>query len=217
MGEASKKRRVQDLAMEKLGKVDLSRLAKAVRSVSVASSESLGRDCFIHAWLAQEVLKTHEIASVIEVGFSAWRVGPGDGDVITHHCSEEFIEKIAEGIPSGDGKMHLPYHVWLEVAGHILDLTTYQLPLKAMLLDRSDGGETSVEWCPDFLFEPIDRISSFENVKQYEAGLFYYKKSPPLKKVVFSSIVDLDPLDVATVMMAYKNPQAVVIGPNHMR
>lgn len=215
MGEAKKRQAAREAEGLKLEGVDISNVCRAVRSVCQAASTSLGGDCFMHAWLTQEVLKTHHIDSVIEVGHAAWRVGDGDGDVLTHVCSEEQIQHFTS--IELTGRAVLPFHVWLEVGGHILDSTLYQIPGKAAYLDSIDGGATSVEWKPDYLFEPLSSVSSMDEVIEKTKGLYFYKKEPRLKKLIFSSIVDLDPSDVQMVLLAYRNPQAVVVGPNMIR
>lgn len=83
----------------------LQRIADAVQKLSIASSELYGGDCYLHGALSQKLLEMNNIDSRIVVGFAAWRVGDGDGDVITHRPQP--------GVALAPGSA--PYHVWLEI------------------------------------------------------------------------------------------------------
>ena len=70
----------------------------------------------------------------------------------------------------------IPLQDWLEMDGALLDVTTDQLRLKAAQLDAQDGGHTTVEWCPDFLFVPKSTIASQRDVVQQDTGMYYYER-----------------------------------------
>jgi hypothetical protein len=108
----------------------------------------------------------------------------------------------------------LPYHIWLEFYGSLLDVTTYQLRLKAEQLDAQDGGHTTVEWCPDYLFVPKNTISSLRDVVQKDIGMYYYERNVGIERRVIDAAPELDPEDVEKVWLLYHNPECIVFGPN---
>ena len=138
--------------------VDIPRLAAAMRKYAMAASDRLGSDSYIHAAIVREILAQIGFESHVVVGHAAWRVGPGDNDVILHAPMPGMVIQANA----------LPYHVWVEMDGALLDVTTFQLRLKAEQLDAQDGGQTIVVWCPDFLFVPKSSISPLKNVIQKE-------------------------------------------------
>ena len=184
--------------------VDIPRLAAAIRKYSLAASARLGSDSYIHAAIVQEILAQIGFESQIIVGHAAWRVGPGDSDVILHAPTPGMVP-LAKA---------LPYHVWLEMDGALLDVTTYQLRLKAEQLDAQDGGQTTVEWCPDFLFVPKSSISPLKNVIQKDTGMYYYERNQRMESSVIQEVHELDPDDVEKVWLLYHSPECSVVGPN---
>lgn len=183
------------------------RAAKAMRKLADAASDHLGSDCFIHAALVQKMLETVGIETVLVVGHAAWRVGNGDSDVIMH-------------VPAPGAAMHgvgLPYHAWLEFPGHwlIYDTTVYQIRAKAAALDESDGGRTTVDWCPDYLLVNKNTVSPLKRVVQKRSGLYYYARHAPTERIILGQAPELDPADVTSALMLFNNPEMVVLGPNH--
>ncbi len=108
----------------------------------------------------------------------------------------------------------LPYHVWLEMDGVLLDVTTYQLRLKAEQLDAQDGGQTTVVWCPEFLFVPKSSISPLRTFIQKDTGLYHYERNKSMESLVNQAIRELDQEDVEKVWLLYHNPDCTVRGPN---
>jgi hypothetical protein len=98
MGEA--KRRA--LAREQLNKasqrVDIPRLAAAIRKLATAASGDIGADCYAHAVIAQAILAKLGVEAHLAVGYAAWRVGEGDGDVILHAPAPGMVEQPG-GVP----------------------------------------------------------------------------------------------------------------------
>ena len=134
----------------------VARVSTALRKLATAASEHLGHDCCIHAALGRALLADFGVPASPVVGFAAWRVGEGDGDVISHTpYTKGYLPPGVKG---------LAYHAWLDCSGCVIDFTTYQLPRKAQALDAMDGGHTTVRWCPDFLILPRDSIRSYEEV-----------------------------------------------------
>ena len=119
---------------------------------------------------------TWGVKTEIAVGFAAWRVGQGDGDVILHIKTDNMIPQ-----PGA-----LPYHAWLVSGNYIIDFTTYQLKEKARLLDNMDGGNTQVDWCPQYLLEQTARSRTINDVTQLNAGMFNYTRDLGLEKKILS-------------------------------
>lgn len=172
MGEAKRKRAtVKDLAQ-----IDLARVAATMCQLLKITSPERGRDCNHYALYGACLLRRLGVAADLVTGYAAWRVGDNDGDVIAHHpscCA-----------PKANGAQ--PIHIWIEVAGWIIDFTTHDLVHKGGLVDAGDGGHTTVNWCPEFLLaEKHEVLRSLEQVSQVQpAGVFYYERiwSPPIEE-----------------------------------
>lgn len=191
----------------------VTRVSSAIRRLATAASSHLGSDCFIHAVIGQALLAKEGIASKVVVGFAAWRVGLGDGDVISH--TNEEVSHLPPGVENG-----LPFHAWLELpdgGGRILDLTTYQIKQKAAELDAADGGKTTVTWAPDFLFAKKEVVSSYRDVAQsFKTGVFYYEPRPDLQAKLEEAGWHADEEDIRNAMILMDNPGLMVVGPNDM-
>ena len=190
--------------------INLPNLATAIRKLTVAASANRGSDCWIHASLPQRVLLTHGIESRIVVGYGAWRVGSGDGDVIVHAPQRGTV--VAPDM--------VPYHAWLEIGGEsnpkrlILDFTTYQLRAKAAALDAMDGQVTTVDWCPDYIATTASKVSSLTAVRKESVGMFFYQRDMQVEREVRRVAPAVDPEDEGAFHLLYKNPGIVVMGPN---
>ncbi|MGY6271843.1 lasso peptide biosynthesis protein [Achromobacter denitrificans] len=208
MGEA-RRRQVQRAAADAASnKVDFAMVASAVTRLCRATSGELGRDCLTQAVLAAELLKRLGVESEVRVGFAAWRVGDGDGDVVSHIPNPNYKPRHAR---------EAMYHAWLEVGNQIFDVTTAQLAEKAKALDALDGGTTDVQWAPQFLLIPFGEVSSYQEVAQGLKGLVFYKADENLKTMVLQGFQPPDSQDFANLWMVYEAPDANVIGPNHLR
>lgn len=200
---AKKKNKKRDQDLKKI----IPRLANAIRKLATAASGNFGSDCFIHASIAKEILSRLGIESSLKVGHAAWRVGNGDSDIIMHIPTSDMTPQ-----PGG-----IAYHAWLEVDGHILDLTTYQLESKGAQLDRLDGGKTTVSWCPEYIYSRKGYSSALRCVVQLSAGLYYYREKPELAETVIAAASQPDPDDVELAWLLYQNPEMIVVGPNNMQ
>ena len=193
-------------------KIDLPRLATAMRKLATAASKSLGADCYLHAALTKAVLADVGVDAEVTIGFAAWRVANGDGDVIVHAPSPQAIQVS----PYSDEA--LPFHVWLRIEDSgrpwILDFSTYQLRRKATDLDALDGGTTHVAWCPEFLFMPEHKTRSLAEVTRGNAGWCYYAENSGVKQKVLAGASELDPSDINALRMLYGHPEMAVVGPN---
>lgn len=206
MGDAKRKRAREallDAKVEQSGAV-FSAVASALRRLARAASANLGGDCFVHAALAAQLLADEGLHADVEVGFSAWRVGEGDTDVIAHLPTPGMVPQ-----PGG-----APVHAWLEIGNWLFDPTVYQLEAKARMLDALDGGRTNVTWRPDYLLARKSCISSYKAVAQGHAGLFFYESNDSARRAI-GVVAPPDPEDLAAARVLYSNPHLEVFGPNN--
>jgi hypothetical protein len=178
----------------------------ALRKLAIAASSQLGFDCFIHAELGRLLMQDYGYECQRVVGFAAWRVGEGDGDVISH------TDKTQGYLPQG-AKKGFPYHAWLKLGQYVIDFTTYQLRRKAAELDAMDGGYTTVGWCPDVLVLHQLDVRSYKDVAQFTQGLSYYEPRPGFD-LQLSEKFRLDPADLNVARTLVANPKMQVFGPN---
>jgi hypothetical protein len=184
----------------------ITRVSGAIRKLATAASGHFGSDCYLHMQLGQVLLADLGIETLQVVGFAAWRVGEEDGDVIAHApYTSSHVTVGAEGYP---------YHAWLTHHLIVVDFTTYQLKHKAQQLDASDGGRTTVTWCPEFLLLPQVQINTFKQVTAaIYPGVAYYESRPELVAALLPRVA-LDPEDVAMARFLLANPGLNVFGPN---
>lgn len=184
------------------------KVAAAIRKLAMASSSNFGRDCVLHASLAKVLLADLGIESERVAGQAAWRIGPGDGDVISHLAGQTGI------VPQG--KTAFPFHAWLVVGSRwVVDVTTYQLPMKARTLDALDGGTTLIEWAPEYLLIATSAVRSLRDVRQFGTGLAYYEAIPGLDEAAAQHYA-LSPTDVQVARMLVSNNHIEVVGPTQM-
>ena len=205
MGEAKLRARREAAERARFDSIDFARIAAAVRKLMTAASAQPGSDALQHADLARHLLSLEGFDADVVIGFAAWRVGPGDGDVVIHGGGHDPSVTI---VRQRDNE--LAYHAWVETGGHVFDVTTYQLAAKAADLDRLDGRTTTVSWCPDFVLLPKAEIASFVRVRQETAGLMYYERDAYLQAVVRNRAIEFDPQDIAAVELVYRNPDIEV-------
>lgn len=188
--------------------VDLAILSKAIQALCNATSGSHGSDCAMIAGLAVEFMKHHDIQSEIVVGESAWRIDGEDAGACVVHVN---VGAPLTAFTDGTGKKMLHYHVWIKLdALWFLDLTTYQLDMKAKALDALDGGTTPVSWCPDYLLFTEAQLSTFQEVQQsYDAGVAYYEQRD-FPQFEGNNCVEIDQDDVNNLMAVYTKIKAGV-------
>lgn len=184
----------------------VARVSNALRKIAIAASSHLGSDCYLHMELGRVLLADLGLQADRALGFSAWRVGGNNNDVIAH---VPFAQ-----CHSPPGAKAFPFHAWLLCQGHVIDFTTYQLRIKAELLDAADGGHTNVTWCPDFLLLPLKETRTYMKVVGgSHPGTAYYQVRPELNAMLDTkSEPDPGALRAARVLIA--NPHVVVFGPN---
>lgn len=212
MGEARRKRAQAELLAEHRGQLNfvVGKVSHALRRLAEAASAHLGSDCYTHAELGRTLLADQGYVFETKVGFAAWRVGKGDGDVISHlPNTQSFLPAEANG-------MGFAYHAWLEDKDWLVDFTTYQLPRKAKALDAADGGHTTVDWAPVYLLLPRSHVQTLKKVSQAAGpGLAYYESEPGLAVRMAATYI-ADEADTATARLIFRNPDMVVLGPNMM-
>lgn len=187
------------------------RLACALQKLTTSASMHIGADCMLQAKLAQRILQEEGINTRLVVGESAWRVGPGDGDVITH--SPRYSGYSPAGVKA------LAYHAWLQMGTTIIDFTTHSLRCKAQQLDALDNGKTNVLWCPPYLvMQSEDTLPLREVVQAEHHGVACYQRLPGLEEVMVAEGLckDIDEEYVLLLRLIFDSPEMVVIGPNDM-
>jgi hypothetical protein len=212
MGEAKRKRLAREAALRCLDDIDLARVALAVRKLVAASSGARGVDCYNYVSYGQHLLRRLGVPAEIAVGYAAWRVGDGDGDVVAHHPS--MMAGVAGAVGLNPDAMI--YHAWLEVAGRIIDFSICDLPHKAALNDAADGMRTTITWSPDYLVAEKREVVSFLRVRQEHAGLFYYERVPSLEAKARAEALPSDETALGLLWMIYQNPDINVTGPANM-
>jgi len=187
------------------------KLATALQQLTVSASPAVGSDCMLQAALAKALLAEFGIQTRIVVGEAAWRLGPGNGDVMVHSPQ-------VGGVAMANGPS-LAFHAWLETAqGEILDFTTNSLRLKAKQLDALDGGKTTVEWCPPYLLAPRTKSSVWEVTQSFQSGVYHYGELPGLLELMQSNGLANEPApeDLAILKMIYTMPAMQVVGVNDL-
>lgn len=205
MGEAKRKKESAQ-SLSAIPDDVLNRVSAAIRKVASAASSQFGGDCYFHAAAAQQLLKEQGFETSLVIGEAAWRVGDGDGDVISHVLSNQTIL-----MPGA-----FPYHTWLRYGYQVLDFTTYQLEEKAAQLDALDGQHTTVDWCPDYLNISQKETSSYEDTAQGLQGIFYYREMPSLKMELDKLARPIEEEDMISLRIVYNNPNMHVVGPRHL-
>jgi hypothetical protein len=207
VGEA-KRRKHEARALRAQLEVAVPQVAQALRKLATAASSHLGSDCYVHAELGRALLADLGITAQRVVGYAAWRVGPGDGDVISHtREASSYLPPGAKG---------LAYHAWLQASDFLIDFTTYQLQRKARELDAADGGHTQVVWCPDYLLLPRSALRSYREVAVAPGpGVAYYEAQPQLDRIMKEQFT-LDPDDLTAARLVLAHPEATVTGPNQL-
>ena len=163
----------------------------------------------LHAKMAQSILHEEGVSTRLVVGEAAWRIGSGDGDVITHSLSVGGYAPV--------GVKALAYHAWLETDESIIDFSTHSLRVKASQLDALDGGKTNVAWCPPYLVIDRSKSTSLKEVAQAASeGVVWYQEHPGLHEFISKNGItkEADPQDRMLLRLIFDQPNIAVFGPN---
>ncbi|MYM92681.1 hypothetical protein [Duganella vulcania] len=185
-------------------------VASAVRRLFTAAGANLGVDCLDHAMRAVALFKSAGFSAEVKIGYAAWRVGPGDGDMIVHAPMPGMV-------PQGPNAH--PFHAWVELSdsNEVFDPTLYQLPRKARALDMLDGGSTTVAWAPDYLVTQYAQVKSLRTVTNEDVGMFYYQHVPALQAAIMARTQQLDAEEMEVLELVFSNPALHVVGPNNAK
>jgi len=205
VGQAKIRAAMRQKTEEQIAGFDFQQLASAIHRLVDAAGTHQGVDCYTQALLASEILLRHGITAEIAVGFAAFRVGNGDGDVITHAPMPGMSYQ-----PNAAA-----YHAWVEIGDWIFDTTTSQLRQKAADLDALDGGTTTVDWCPDYLLVQKSSVPSFRQVSCEHAGMYFYERRQDIERLILSTAPETCQADVHAALVLFENPETVVLGPNN--
>lgn len=163
---------------------------QSVRQVVSAVTDLPGSDCILYAAVGAGLLSKLGFDAEPAAGSAAWRVGEGDADVISHATE---ITGPVYGPGASEGKLAGMFHAWVSVSttkgDDIVDLTTWQLKKKGRELDLADGGTTTVDYCPDFLWVSADSdklLTPRDVLQSYDSGVFAYIRKPSVESVVFN-------------------------------
>lgn len=204
MGQARQRVLAAQASCDAIAHIDLARVAGAVQRLCQAASTTLGADCLLQAQLAQAVLARLGVRADLRIGYAAWRVGSGPSDVLSHFPTPGATVESAN---------HVFFHAWLQIGEHVLDVTTNLFPQKARMLDAADGGQTTVEWHPDFLWLPLSACTSLEAVTAgYRAGAVTYVRRAPLEIEILRRFPAADGHECELAWLAYQARDAVIIG-----
>lgn len=209
MGEASRKRKLTQALADQLQAVDRDAAHKALDQVVRAITDFHGADCLLYAEIGAGLLAHLGLPARAVAGSAAWRVGPGDSDLISHAPelggslfhpeihSEHSLVKAAM------------FHAWIEVGDLVIDFTTGTLRDKARMLDQADGGNTRVDWSPPALWINKAELLPLKAVRDHpHAGVCSYVRHERLESAVLGSI-DAQSLEVAIHAAAYAYRAAV--------
>jgi hypothetical protein len=182
MGEAKRRRDAVHRQGGEVAILDRSAVAQAVRIVVEALPRPCGGNCLWYAALGTSLLQRLGLQARLQIGEAAWRVGPGDFDVVGH-----AQHMLTSSLPTPDSEI---FHAWIRVNAHptmlpeVVDLTTWQLQIKAANTDRMDGYRTMIKFCPDYLWvaeTQATRLSIDEVADANEVGLYSYVRKPNLE------------------------------------
>jgi hypothetical protein len=218
MGEAKRKKAAAAAAPVKgrLPDAEANLIGMAIRQVVGATTSFHGADCIAYALVGAEVLRRMGFGAKAVAGSAAWRVGPGDGDVLSH-AIELNHQSNGAFAPNHQTKAGM-FHAWIECGLEVVDFTTYSFPDKARQLDSMDGNKTLVQWAPEFLWVAREACSSLQVVANgFAVGVFAYIRNPAVERVVLTNNPDFDAEGLAdqvfTVMELSRNGHQVrVIG-----
>jgi hypothetical protein len=188
-------------ALAAQSQADRDMIYRAVRQAAAAVSREYGADCLAYAIIGAALINHVAGAQVARAvaGSAAWRVGPGDGDVISHAAEiSQPAAAVTSSLMAEPGALakSFMFHAWIELdeldsmsnrsVPMVVDFTTNALRHKAKALDRSDGGNTLVDWAPEYLWIERARGVSMRRVLQApDCGVFGYRRDALIENKAF--------------------------------
>jgi len=198
MGDAKRKRQAQEglraAALAAAETIDQARAAAAVRQIVGAITDFHGADCLLYAHIGAELLRSMGLDAKPAAGSAAWRVGSGGTDVISHAREINGMQ-----FSQAEQRKAAMFHAWIEAPGLIIDFSTCTLRAKAAQLDAADGGHTTVDWAPDFVWVSTSQPASTEGtaVRQPravlmapDAGVFNYTRHADIEAITLECSAD---------------------------
>lgn len=163
-------------------------LSSAISKVVGALTQVHGADCILYAAIGAAALRLLGFPEAKMVaGEAAWRVGPGDGDVISH--AKQIVGHSGQVFNPGTTAHAAMFHAWIEVGDEIVDFTTPTLRHKAEQLDAADHGHTQVDWAPEVLWTSKRESKTPKGVAaSFDTGVFAYVRDAVLEKTVFQAL-----------------------------
>ena len=198
MGEAKRRKAAAAAAPVKDGlpHAEATSIGMAIRQVIGATTSFHGADCVAYALVGAEVLRRMGFDAKAVAGSAAWRVGPGDGDVLSH-AIELNHQSSGAFAPNHQTKAGM-FHAWIECGLEVVDFTTYSFADKARQLDAMDGNKTLVQWAPEFLWVGRKECSALKAVANgFAVGVFAYIRHPAVERVVLNENPDFDAAGLA--------------------
>ncbi|MEL0638634.1 hypothetical protein V6259_17985 [Marinomonas sp. TI.3.20] len=197
-----------------LNNIDLNILSKSIKTLFTVSADRQEQACATVVAVALSFLHRRGFSQAkVAFGESAWRIdGKNANAVIAHSKRATSHCDVTTDMPTAN------YHAWIQISPiYNLDLTTYQLPMKAEAMDKIDGEITPVNWAPDYLCFSTREMGQFETVRDsYKSGEFWYLRDDnildehaPLGKTLgfptnTNNFLDfVDPADVDSLEVIY--------------
>lgn len=196
-----------------LSEQKLLQLGQAISQVVGAATNFHGADCLLYAGVAAKVLQTMGYPARMVAGSAVWRVGPGDGDVVSHalEINAPGTVNSATFAPSNSGAKALMFHAWVEVGEDIIDFTTASLADKAAQLDKMDRRHTQVDWSPQALWLQKNQcLDLLDVVNAPDAGVCAYQRHESIEKIVMGKSLENVDFDThaANVGLVFRALQA---------
>ena len=184
------------------------RVSTAVRKLTkVVRNFPLTQGCYIFAYVGQALLKRFHIDAEIHLGYAGWRLGPNSDDAVLHYPSHHTTA--IQG-----SKLWFAYHAWLCFEGSIVDLTTFQLRMKAKELDGVEGVHTTVTWCPGYLVLPLTSVLTLSEFRNSTTpGAAYYARRPQIESFVKETEkIDRELIQIGNLLLS--RPKTPILTPH---
>jgi hypothetical protein len=176
-------------------------LEAVLPKISAVLRKHLGEEstdaCLPFAILGRSLLCRLGYKAEIIIGYAAWRVS-ADHWIATHPLLCDRPDQDPSGL----------FHAWLELTGHVLDFSAFQIGRK--LKDAANADQLKV-W-PPYLFLPWEKLATFRDVcMNPRAGSIFYQKVALLQERFLREALSLDPDEFEIVRRLYDAPSPALI------